>query len=190
MSYLDLGFMSIQKIENLPKLLTKFECAYNQIQKIENLPNLLTEFSCSNNQIQKIENLPKLLTTFYCWRNQIQKIENLPNLLTKFDCSDNQIQKIENLPLGLKYISYDDNPINSIDCVSDKEVNFKINNYSNLKRVQLRMKRNFKPREAAAKIIQRGAYNWVFKAVCKDSKFGVNFRIGLRDLQAIGLLTE
>ena len=50
------------------------------------------------------------------------------------------------------------------------------------------MKRNFKRRETAAKIIQKGLYNWVFKTVCKDSTLGINFKLGLRDLQADGLL--
>ena len=71
----------------------------------------------------------------------IQKIENLPSNLIDFDCSSNRIQKIENLPLGIVYFFGSDNPIDSVDNASYQEVNFKINNYSNFKRVQLRMKR-------------------------------------------------
>ena len=190
MTYSNLSSRRIKKIENLPNNLTEFWCSGNQIQKIENLPNLLTTFWCYDNKIQKIENLPKLLTKFYCGGNQIQKIENLPNLLTNFGCDSNQIQKLENLPLGLKYFSYYDNPIVSVDSVSDKEVKFKISNYSNFKRIQNRIKRNFKRRETAAKIIQKGTYNWVFKAVCKDSKLGINFKLGLKELQVDGLLTN
>ena len=55
--------------------------------------------------------------------------------------------------LNLSYFDYGSNPINSVDNVSDKEVNFKLNNYSNFKRVQNRIKRNVNPRETAAKII-------------------------------------
>ena len=190
MTCLSLSYKNIQKIENLPNLLTEFYCGGNQIQKIENLPSNLTGFYCESNQIRKIENLPSNLSIFYCWCNQIQKIENLPNNLTRFWCNSNKIQKIENLPLGLRFFECCVNPIVSIDNVSIQDVKFELYNYSNFKRLQNCIKRNFKRRTIAAKIIQKGSYNWVFKAVCKDSTLGINYRIGLRDLQADGLLTK
>ena len=155
---------------------------------IENLPESLTTFYCEHNQIEVIENLPEGLTGFGCNGNRIEVIENLPKGLTKFSCRNCQIKVIENLPIGLIYFNYYGNNLTSVDKLSFNEIDFDIRRYSCIKRIQLRTKNNYLRRTKAARRIQKGLHNWVFSAVCKDSTYGINFRIGLNSLQRDGLV--
>jgi Leucine-rich repeat (LRR) protein len=167
MNYLNWNSRNLKVIENLPEGLTKFHCRYNEIKVIENLPESLTEFDCGNCQIKVIENLPESLNYFYCWNNQIEVIENLP--------------------IGLNGFYYYGNDLTSVDKFPIDEIKFELRRYSCIKRIQIRIKNNCLRRTKAARRIQKGLYNWVFSAVCKDSTYGINFRIGLNLLQRDGL---
>jgi hypothetical protein len=80
--------------------------------------------------------------------------------------------------------------LTSIDKLPFKEINFELGRYSCTKRIQIRIKNNYLRRTKAARRIQKGLYNWVFSAVCKDSTYGINFRIGLNLLQRDGLVSN
>lgn len=112
----------------------------------------------------------------------------MPLSLNWFNCDDNEINQVENLPLSLIWFKYYGNDVVSVDNTKFSEINFRLKSYTNFKRIQLRIKRN-KRRLLAALTIQKGLYNWVFKAVCKDGSYGINFRIGLKHLQEEGLLS-
>ncbi len=72
-----------QKIDNLPKKLTKLILADCFNQKIDNLPQNLTFLNISTNFKQKIDNLPKNLTYLYLdCRKYHKEVYNLPKNLT------------------------------------------------------------------------------------------------------------
>ena len=68
----------------------------------------------------------------------------MPENLETFDCNYNQITKIENLPLGLKTLYLDKNKIIYVDNVEYKRINFTLQGYQAIRRIQLRIKLRFK----------------------------------------------
>ena len=169
---------SISKIENLPENLESLDCRNNRISKIENIPKGLKTFDCASNCISKIENLPEGLLLFMCGVNSISKIENLPKSLETFFCfSGNKFSKIENLPISLRYFATPMREIDSVDNVSIDDINFTLKGYNAIKRIQLRMKRRYRLKVAAARVIQKGLYNWLWKPE------GIVMRIETRNLQ-------
>lgn len=43
----------------------------------------------------------------------------------------------------------------------------------------------YQKKQKAARIIQRGLYNWLWKPICKDGTYGINLRIGFQMLSKI-----
>ena len=170
------GSNSISKIENLPKDLKSFNCGRNSISKIEGLPEGLQTFWCGSNSISKIEGLPEDLKSFNCDYNCISKIEKLPIGLKTFHCN-NRISVIENLPLGLVNFQFNIQNVKFVDNVSVENISFSLKGYSAIKRIQLRMKRRYRLKVAAAKIIHKGLYNWLWKPE------GIVMRIEKRNLR-------
>ena len=61
--------------------------------------------------------------------------------------------------------------------------NFKLKDYNLIKRLQrhIRFKIIYK-RNKAARIIQNGCHNWLWKPICKDSSIGIVPRLMLKKL--------
>jgi hypothetical protein len=51
------------------------------------------------------------------------------------------------------------------------------------------MKRRYRIKNEAAKVIQKAAWNWLNKAICSDNTYGINFSIGIRRLQEDNLVS-
>ena len=58
MKYLVVGDVHI-KLDNLPDILLKLNCSFNQLTSLENLPNCLNTLCCSNNNITQLMNYIK-----------------------------------------------------------------------------------------------------------------------------------
>ena len=160
-------------------------CNNNQLTKLENLPIGLTKLYCGNNQLTKLENLPLGLQYLFCGNNQLTKLENLPIGLTKLWCGNNQLTKLENLPIGLQYLYYDGNPIEYVDDSPFNDINFTLKGYQAIRRIQLRMKRRYKIKNNAARVIQNGCHNWLWSPKLKDGSIGIVPRLALQRLQLI-----
>ena len=113
------------------------------------------------------DNLDDSLTYFDCRATQVSKIENLPSSLTEFQCSWHKIKYIDNISIGQLNFSNDHR-------------NF-IRQYNIIKRLQRRIKRRTK-REKAAKIIQAGCENWLYKPYCNDNTIGIVPRLAMKEL--------
>jgi len=137
--------------------------ALKKIKRLENLPKCLQKLYCSSNQISRLENLPNRLRILWCDSNQITRLENLPNCLQELDCGNNHITKIENLPISLETLYYDRNPIQFVDNVDINRVNFSLRGYQAIRRIQRRMKRRFKLKNDASRIIGRQALHWLHR---------------------------
>ena len=195
MTLLDWSDQSRTKIENVPPSVTEFTCSRNRIKKIENVPPSVTTLDCSYNHITKIENVPPLVTRFYCAYNQITKIENVPLSVTSFDCYDNEITKIENLPPALMYFQCYHNPITHVDDVPiiwwNWRGGFDIKKYNLIKRLQRRIRIKLRvKRNKAARVIQNGCHNWLWKTECKDGTMGIVLRLSLKELTQAGLIKD
>ena len=185
---LDLQYKSIHQIpNNLSNDLQIFNCSNNNITNIEHLPNTLQKFYCSLNNITKIENLPLTLKTFNCICNNISKIENLPHNLQIFSCYCNNITKIENLPNNLQIFDYDKNKIQFIDNINVNYFNvpFELTWYNTIKKFQRRIRAYTQVKHNSAKLIQKGCYNWLFLAKCKDGTVGIVPRLGWKEIEKI-----
>ena len=111
------------------------------------------------------DNLDDSLTEFNCNYTDVSKIENLPSSLTSFNCSWNNIKYIDNIPIGqLNFSKWDF-----------------IKQYNTIKRLQRRIRRRTK-REKAAKIIQAGCENWLYKPYCNDNTIGIVPRLAMKEL--------
>ncbi len=115
LTYLNLSYCGIKKIENLPSTLTHVHLRSNQIEKIEGLPASLEHVSLSYNQIVKIEGLPASLEHVSLSYNQIVKIEGLPSFLEHVDFIGNRIEKIEGLPSSLEHVDLSENQIVKVE---------------------------------------------------------------------------
>ena len=133
---------------------------------------------------KKLDELLKPVQTFNCYVNQITKIENLPVSLQTFGCWVNQITKIENLPVSLQEFHYvGGNQITHVDNLELYRFNggeFDLKMYNAIKRIQKRIRRRIARRTNAARIIQKGCYNWIWKGVTRDDKLGIDMRLGMK----------
>ena len=136
----------------------------------------MEELDISRTSIKQIPILPNSLKVFACGSNKITKIENLPNSLKVFYCRDNKITKIENLPNSLQEFGYWGNEISMVDDLELSRFNggkFNLWVYQSFKRLQRRIRLRHKRKNAAARVIQQGCYNWLYSAKCKDGKLGL-----------------
>ena len=179
---LDLSYKSIKELQNLPKTLKTLYCSGNQIDVLQNLPENLQTLYCYHNQIKVIENLPENLQILDCSYNQIKVIENLPENLKELYCYNNQITIIENLPLGLIDF-YGGDPILYVDNVKYTDINFTLSGYQAIRRIQKRMKRRYKIKNEASRIIGRQVLHWLWS----PPKGPMVIRM-IANLQAEGLL--
>ena len=115
------------------------------------------------------DNLDDSLTKFECCYTKVSKIENLPSSLTCFDCLWNNIKYIDNIPIEQLNFSMDSKFIRQ---------------YNTIKRLQRRIRRRTK-REKAAKIIQAGCENWLYKPYCNDNTIGIVPRLAMKELGLI-----
>src|SRR6476620_2809510 len=165
---LDFSNNQIISLNNVhfPCNLQVLNCSGNQITTLNKVhfPTFLETIIFSFNQLTKISNLPNSLKKLACIFNQITKIENLPNSLEFFCGNNNQIRVIENLPLGLKYFFYDGNPIEYVDNVKYSDINFTLTGYQAIHRIQKRMKRRYKIKNDASRIIGRQVLHWLHSA--------------------------
>ena len=121
------------------------------------------------------------------------KLENLPNPLHELSCSWNWITKLENLPNGLEYIFYDIGKITMVDNLSidwfreGNRKGFSLDFYNTIKRLQRRHRIRYRLKNKAARIIQNGCHDWVWKPILKDGKNGIYVRLSLK---ALGIKSE
>lgn len=133
--------------------------------------------------MNKIENFSEDIVTLLLGSNsEIFKIGTLPIKLKTLGCSGTNISVIENLPLGLVKFYYNKNSVKYVDNVEINRINFTLRGYSAIKRIQFRMKRRFKIKNKAAKVIQAGMHNWLFKPYLNDGKNGIVPRLAMREL--------
>ena len=50
--------------------------------------------------------------------------------------------------------------------------------------------RKLQKRNNAAKIIQKGCKNWLQKIICRDNKYGIWYKLSIKNLQEIGMFSE
>jgi Leucine-rich repeat (LRR) protein len=137
---------------------------------LENLPESLHKLDFYENQITKLENLPESLKVLKCRYNRITKLENLPNTLQELNCSGNQITKLENLPESLCELDYSKNPIQFVDDVEYNRIEFSLKGYQAIRRIQKRMKRRFKMKNEASRLIGKRVLHLLYKVdgiMCK-----------------------
>ena len=158
----------------------------------------MTQLNWSYQSRTKIENVPSSVTVLYCIGNQIQKIENVPPLVTEFYCAGNQIRKIENLPAGLTEFYYSRNPITHVDDLPiewwESRDGFDLAKYNLIKhlqrRIRIRIRIKLRTRNNAARVIQKGLFNWLWSTKCKDGTTGIVLRLSLKELTQAGLIKD
>jgi Leucine-rich repeat (LRR) protein len=175
-----------------------------------NLPVSLQDFCCSNNRITKIPSELKHcvnLQIFDCSSNEITEIpSDLQHCvsLKVFHCHNNEITKIpSNLPYSLLQLYYTKSKVTHLgDIDNDLFLNkfgthiytiirhdhneneelivsrFNLELYYNIRHLQRRYRIILVNR--AAKKIQTRCEAWLWKPICRDSKPGINVKIGYR----------
>lgn len=173
-------------------ILTKsIDCSGNHIYRIDKLYEGLENLICSFNRINKIENLPNTLKTLDISYNRICEIDKLPEGLLMLDCRMNHIKHMKNIPKTLIYLYCDWRVITKIDNVDKSRLNFDydytkfMKQYNIIRKLQRRIKINYKKKNKSARIIQKGCEDWLWKPVCNDGNMGINVRIGFRKCEEI-----
>jgi hypothetical protein len=155
---------------NFPPNLKKLYCNFNQITSFVgvNFPPNLEVLCCNGNQITSLVgvNFPQNLKILNCYGNQITSLVgvNFPQNLEELYCSGNQITEITNPPLGLKVLFYDKSKVKYIDDVKMSDIKFSLLGYQAICRIQIRMKRRYKIKNDASRIIGRRALEWLHTA--------------------------
>ena len=81
--------------------------------------------------------------------------------------------------MGLRDFYYNGNPIHFVDNVEINKINFNLDGYQAIRRIQLRMKRRFKNKLNACKIIQEDCHDWIWKPMCNDGTRSIDYRFTL-----------
>jgi hypothetical protein len=86
------------------------------------------------------------------------------------------------LPLGLTQFYYHGNNIEFVDNVSYSKINFTLAGYQVIRRIQKRMKRRYKIKNEASRIIGRATLHWLW------SPNGPSIKKMIKQMQEDGLL--
>jgi hypothetical protein len=77
---------------------------------------------------------------------------------------------LENLPESLCELDYSKNPIQFVDDVEYNRIEFSLKGYQTIRRIQKRMKRCFKMKNEASRLIGKHVLHWLYKVdgiMCK-----------------------
>ena len=65
------------------------DLSFLELTELPELPNTLTQLYCHNNNLTKLPELPKTLTTLYCFNNNLTELPKLPKTLRFLSCKGN-----------------------------------------------------------------------------------------------------
>lgn len=115
LTYLNISYNSIKKLNNLPKHLTYLDCSSNKIVEIEELTSLISSLNCNYNSLNTLPKLPQALTYLYCSNNNLTKLPELPSEINAINCSQNpQLECLPFLPQKLRNLSIYNTKINCL----------------------------------------------------------------------------
>lgn len=193
--YNDRLYLGRLKLIKLPKFIENlnninaFFCHNNELTNLSEIsfPKSIIYFNCQVNEITDLSQVkfPEYLECFYCCLNQITSLNNVrfPKSLEKLSIVGNKIDKIENLPLGLQKLHYDHHKIKFIDDVRFDRIKFTLRGYQAIRRIQKRMKRRYKIKNDASKLIGRQVLHWLW------SPNGPSVKRMVKKMQADGILS-
>ena len=87
------------------------DVSWLKITSLPELPETLTHLRCNNTQLSVLPKLPETLTHLVCWNTQLSVLPKLPETLIRLDCSDTQLSVLPKLPETLTYLNCDDTPL-------------------------------------------------------------------------------
>ncbi len=110
---LDLSFLRLTSLPDLPSSLKILYCYNNQLTSLPDLPSSLKILICDNNKITNLPNLPSSLQKLSCSNNYLTSLPDLPSL-QKLSCSNNKLTDLPNLPSSLKILHCNENYLTSL----------------------------------------------------------------------------
>lgn len=171
-------------IINIGYIYGSLDCRNQDLEEIF-LPDVtLYELNCSNNLLKRLPELPYTLIELYCQNNFITDLPCLDGL-SILDCDWDQIMYTPSFR-AFRMLMYEHVRMNY-----PNEDLFYYRMSNNLRRVAATIiQRNFKWYLNKQKFrksihvikIQRACHNWLWKPICKDRTYGINLRLGLREL--------
>lgn len=192
--YNDRLYLGRLKLIKLPKFIEnlnhikEFFCSENELTNLYeiNFPKSILYFNCQVNEINDLSQVkfPEYLECFYCCVNEITSLNNVrfSKSLEKLSIVGNKIDKIENLPLGLQQLHYDHWKTKFIDDIEFNRIKFTLGGYQAIRRIQKRMKRRYKMKNEASKLIGRQVLHWLW------SPNGPSVKRMVKKMQADGYL--
>jgi hypothetical protein len=91
---LDLSFLNLTELPEIPSNCRIFNCSYNQLTILPELPNCRI-LKCSHNKLTSLPELPNC-RTLYCFDNQLTVLPELPNC-QEIACCNNQLTVLPQL---------------------------------------------------------------------------------------------
>lgn len=110
--YLDLTYMGLETLPELPPTVKQLLCGNNLLKTIESLPPFLEELHCDNNPyLRSIRSVPPTLKTLRCNFSAITSLPDLPAGLQQLYCDGTNIETLPDLPPMLRIFSCEANKL-------------------------------------------------------------------------------